>query len=459
MSSVIIEVFFRKTRLMITIKNKSFKILFILIVFLISPIRVKATTQANLLNISCVWTINGQDAPEALKDASIKSSYLFEKDKPLTIECSTPIKYLYILFDRPTTLYTITTPTSTQSAGFFGFLHELITLNTASTTVTLNLNPGRVASIFVYSEGTLPSTVQVWKTPANDADLLVFAAHSDDEALYFGPAIVKSVDAKKIVQVAYLTQHFSDRRRPHETLDSLWELGVTNYPIFGPFPDQQTSTLSHAYTIFPKEKVLAYEILQIRRFKPEVILSHDFAGEYGHGAHMVLSDVLKEAILKSGDINSFTDTAVIYGTFTPLKVYFHLYDQHQIILDVYTPLPSFDDRSPLEVARAAYEYHVTQHIWPLKVIDYTVGDVRKFGLYSTLVGDDTGNDLFEHVPPKPTIEDKPKPDPDVDPPSSIITESQIKTLILWLGSGVILSVSVSAIILATQGRLKRPIRR
>ena len=423
-----------------------------------SPISVKAATQASLLNTNCIWTIDGQEAPEALKDASIKSSFLFEKDKPLTIECSTPIKSIYILFDRPTTLYTITTPT-TQSAGFFGFLHELIPLDSPSSTVTLNLNSGRIASIFVYSEGALPSTVQVWKTPAYDADLLVFAAHSDDEALYFGPAIVKSVDAKKTVQVAYLTQHFSDRRRPHETLDSLWELGVTNYPIFGPFPDQQTSSLSHGYTIFPKEKVLAYEILQIRRFKPEVILSHDFAGEYGHGAHMVLSDVLKEAILKSGDINSFTDTAVTYGTFTPLKVYFHLYDQNQIILDVYTPIASFNDRSPLEVARAAYEYHVTQHIWPLKVIDYTVGDVRKFGLYSTLVGDDTGNDLFEHVPPKPTIEDKPKPDPDVDPPSSFFNESQIKTLILWLGSGVILSLSVGAIILTTQTKPKRSIKR
>jgi LmbE family N-acetylglucosaminyl deacetylase len=444
---------------MIKTKNKTFKILFILIVFLMSPIHVKAATQASVLNSDCVWTIDGQEAPEAVKDASIKSSALFEKDKPLTIQCSTPIKYLYLLFDRPTTLYTITTPTSTLSAGAFGFLHELIPLDSPSLTVTLNLNPGRVASIFVYSEGTLPSSVQQWKTPATDADLLVFAAHSDDEALYFGPAIVKSVDAKKIVQVAYLTQHFSDRRRPHETLDSLWELGVTHYPIFGPFPDQQTSSLSHAYTIFPKEKVLAYEILQIRRFKPEVILSHDFAGEYGHGAHMVLSDVLKEAILKSGDINSFTDSAVIYGTFTPLKVYIHLYDQHQLLLDVYTPIASFDDRSPLEVARAAYEFHVTQHIWPLKVIDYTVGDVRKFGLYSTLVGLDTGNDLFEHIPIKPTIPDKPKPDPDVEPPSSFFNESRIKTLILWLGSGVILSVSVGAIILMTQTRHKRPKRR
>jgi hypothetical protein len=198
-----------------------------------------------------------------------------------------------------------------------------------------------------------------------------------------------------------------------------------------------------------------YEIFQIRRFKPEVILSHDFAGEYGHGAHMVLSDVLKEAILKSGDMTEYTSSAVEYGTFTPLKVYIHLYAENQIILDVYTPLASFGNRSPLEVARAAYEYHVTQHIWPLKVIDYTVGDVRKFGLYSSLVGSDTGNDLFEHVPVKPVIPVDPKPDPDVTPPDSFFSESQIKLLVLGLGSGVLLSVAIGTIILAAQAKRRR----
>lgn len=444
-----------KARPMITKKIRLLKIMFILFVFFGSGLNIKAETQASLLNNQCDWSIQGQEAPKALSDSAMLTSFLVEKDKPLTIACSTEISFIYILFDRAPSLYTITTPTTTQSAGFFGFLHELIPLDTPATTVTLNLNPGRIASIFVYSQGILPSTVQIWKTPSTDADLLVFATHGDDEALYFGPAIVKSVDAGKLVQVAYLTHHFSDRRRPHETLDSLWELGVTHYPIFGPFPDQQSTSLKHGYTIFPKDKVMAYEILQIRRFKPEVILTHDFAGEYGHGAHMVLSDVLKEAILKSGDITAYPSSAVVYGPFTPLKVYVHLYAENPIILDVYTPIGSFGNRSALEVARAAYEYHVSQHIWPLKVIDYTVGDVRKFGLYSTLVGLDTGNDLFQHVPPKVIIPEPPLPDPDVMPPTPLFNDNQIRHLFFWLTGGIIVSLSIGLITLGLQKRSTR----
>ncbi len=183
---------------------------------------------------------------------------------------------------------------------------------------------------------------------------------------------------------------------------------MTAYPIFGPYKDKLVSTLKQAYAYYPKEEVLTYEIGLIRRFKPEVILSHDFAGEYGHGAHMLLSDVLKEAIISSNDPKIDPASASLYGTHDPLKTYIHLYKTNKIILDVYTPLAYFNNRSPLVVARAAYDKHISQHIWPLAVIVYSVGDVRRFGLYRSTVGLDTGNDLFEHIPKKPVIV---KPDP------------------------------------------------
>lgn len=417
------------------------------LLLLSSPLSAKAEAPASLLNAQCTWTINGAQAPAALTDSIIKTYMTFTQGQALTIQCPTDIAYVYVLMDEAPSLYAVTTPQGTQNAGAFGFIHELIPLDTLSKTVTLHFNPRRVASVLAYSEGTLPPDVQVWERPTTDADLLVLSAHGDDEALYFGPAIVKSIDAGKIVQVAYMTVHTNDRRRSHETLDSLWTLGVRSYPIFGRWPDRQSKTLEHGYTIFPKEEVLAYEIELIRRFKPEVILSHDFNGEYGHGAHMVLSDVLKTAILKSGDATVHPQTAAIYGTFTPLKVYIHMLETRQILLDVYSPIASFDNKSALQVARDAYALHLSQHIWPLQVIDYTFGDVRKFGLYSTLVGTDSGKDLFEHVPPKVIIHPRPLPDPDDHPIPQPPTVGWIAWAIPTLIVALVVSILIGLILL------------
>ncbi len=425
-----------------TLTISIFLTLFLLLGSSFSALALTPDQSAVLLNKNSTWLINGSAAPSSLTDTAITTAYNLTANSTLTISSATKIKYVYVLFDQAPQAYTMTTPTETQRVGLNGFLHELITLRESSTTVSLNLNPGKIASIMVYSEGSLPKDVQVWERPALDADLLVFAAHSDDEALYFGPAIAKSIEAGKIVQVAYLTHHFATRVRPHETLDSLWVLGVHSYPIFGPFPDKQSTSLNHAYTIFPKEQVLNYEITLIRRFKPEVILSHDFAGEYGHGAHMILSDVLKEAITLSSDFTVDPASAVVYGTFSPLKVYIHLYQENPILLDVYTPLPGFGNLSPLQVARAAYEKHVSQHIWPLSVITSTVGDVRKFGLYYTTLPADTTNDLFEHVPAKLIRIDPIKPKPPVIPTSSnsILDSTQVQTLVAGLvGAALILT--------------------
>lgn len=428
-----------------TLMNSIFLTLFL---FLGSSFTVLAQTpvqNAILLNKNSTWLINGSVAPASLTDTAITTAYTLTANSTLTISSATKISYVYVLFDQAPQAYTLTTPTETQRVGLNSFLHELITLNQPSTDVTLSLNPGKIASIMVYSEGTLPKDVQVWERPALDADLLVFAAHSDDEALYFGPAIAKSIEAGKKVQVAYLTHHFATRVRPHETLDSLWVLGVRSYPIFGPFPDKQSTTLAHAYTIFPKEQVLQYEITLIRRFKPEVILSHDFAGEYGHGAHMILSEVLKEAILLSSDFSVEPASAVVYGTFSPLKVYIHLYKENPILLDVYAPLASYGNLSSLQVARAAYEKHVSQHIWPLSVITSTVGDVRKFGLYYTTLEADTSNDLFEHVPDKIIRVDPPKPKPPVIPSSSASSMDGLQMLTLLFGL-VALALLISGLI-------------
>ena len=395
-----------------------FKISLFLMVFLLicgsTPIYanqdVKNLAVAQNLNAVSVFKINDRLASKDLSDNLINTTFMFDQESILTITSQSDIAYVYILFDRPPFPYTVHYENISQDAGISGFLHELIPLKVASKNITINMPEGRVASLYVYSAGQLPKNVQQWNPPCQDADLLVLPAHGDDEALYFGPAIAISVAQGKQVQVAYLVDHsLTDRRRPHETLDSLWELGVTAYPIFGAYKDMQSRSLAHAKTIYPEAELLKTQVDLIRRFKPEVIMSHDFAGEYGHGAHMLVSDVLTKAIHLSNDVSYNPVSAFMYGLFQPLKVYIHLYAQHEIFLDIYQPLDYFDGRTSFQVAKDAYEKHISQHIWPLKVIDYTIGDVRRFGLYATWVGPDTSNLLFENIPAQLVLPEKPQP--------------------------------------------------
>ena len=78
-------------------------------------------------------------------------------------------------------------------------------------------------------------------------------------------------------------------------------LGITAYPIIGEFPDIASRSLAHAYSVYDETKILHYQIELIRRFRPDVILAHDIKGEYGHGAHMLNTDILRKAIEESND--------------------------------------------------------------------------------------------------------------------------------------------------------------
>ena len=43
-----------------------------------------------------------------------------------------------------------------------------------------------ICEVTVYSQGTLPENVQVWREPAGQVDLMLLSAHPDDEVLWFG---------------------------------------------------------------------------------------------------------------------------------------------------------------------------------------------------------------------------------------------------------------------------------
>jgi hypothetical protein len=90
----------------------------------------------------------------------------------------------------------------------------------------------------------------------------------------------------------------------------------------------------------------------------------------------------------------------MYGVWDPPKTYIHLWQEGPIVLDIDTPLDFFDGKSAFNRSQAAFEIHVSQHIWGFRrwlngsdfsitkstqIRNYAPG---KFGLYRSTVGAD-----------------------------------------------------------------------
>ncbi len=386
------------------------------------PVFAAASRAASSKAVSATVSVSLRTASAASATATAEAPVLDKIAKTTKgtaewrVECATPMHWVAVRFHKTPEPYNVLADQKTIPAGREGFLHELIPLEGGVKTLALQVDPAKIQSVTVYGAGSLHKAVQNWLPPAEKADLLAFPTHADDEVLFFGGAIVLAAQQGKKVQVAYLTNHWATAPRPHELLDGLWEMGVRHYPIISPFVDAYAKDLAQAQKIYDGKKFEEYETEQIRRFKPDVIVGHAENGEYGHGGHIMNTLALKEAVLSAADNTKFPASAEKYGVWDTPKLYLHNFGKTPLVLDVKKPLPLFDGRTAFEVAKAAYQKHVSQ----VKGTDFTVQatgnmGITNFGLFRTTVGPDAaGNEkgMFQNiVPPPPPVSSAPSAPP------------------------------------------------
>ena len=357
-----------------------------------------------------------------LFDGYIYSGATSYKNASLTLEHQEGIGSLYILFGLEHGPYSVIDNSSGENYTFGeeGFLHEFIDLEgifgTAPTSVTLNFGEKAVEiyELYIYSSGEVPDTVQKWNAPVDEkTDLILFSTHGDDEQLFFAGILpYYAVERGYQVQVVYLTNHRNQApRRAHEMLNGLWAVGITTYPVFGEYNDFFTKSMQSAYDSFhalgwPQEQMVGFVVEQLRRFKPQVVVGHDFNGEYGHGQHMVYIDLLVKALEISNDATQYPELAEKYGLWDVPKTYVHLYEENQIVMDWDQPMESFNGMTPFQVTKElGFPCHISQqydfawYIYPYE----TAAEIPRynpcyFGLYRSTVGPDIEkNDFFENV--------------------------------------------------------------
>ena len=258
-----------------------------------------------------------------------------------------------------------------------------------------------IRELYLFSQGTPDiAATPDWQPPCEKADILFVVAHPDDEILWFGGAIPYYAGQLGLqVQAAYLTCYKPERRL--ELLNGLWHCGVHNYPDIADFEDYHYQRLDYAYHAWGRENILRHMVRLLRRYQPEVVVTHDLKGEYGHTQHIVCAETMLEAAACAADAAYDPDSAAQYGAWQVKKVYLHLGDAPTTRMDWSQPLSFFQGKTGLEVAAEAFQLHVTQ-TWSGKFAVAAPGDSYDSTLYTlaySTVGEDArGGDFLENIP-------------------------------------------------------------
>lgn len=351
----------------------------------------------------------------------------YENIEKITISANAPINAIYVVFYDAPTSFSVNGKTYSAS-----FLHQFAEVESASEIELVFSKKTKVCDIFAFGD-TVPDWVQKWTPPVDKADILLCPTHSDDDQLYFAGLLPCYAGEKGYsVQVAYLVDHSLNPQRRHELLNGLWTAGVTAYPVINPIADLYSESAEEALQKLStygvsEDDILDFQITILRRFKPQVVVTHDFDGEYGHGMHKLNAKTMARAIEISGDAAASPQSAEQYGVWSVKKMYVHLYEQNQVVLDLDTPLEKFGGKTAYEVSCEAFDHHKSQHSYSFlswlrgknneytKATQITKYSPTQYGLYYTAVGEDKQkNDLFENLTDYKTIAAKEKEKADAE---------------------------------------------
>ena len=263
--------------------------------------------------------------------------------------------------------------------------------------ITPSPEKGALATLRVYDENYPRHVVQQWEPMPEKINILLVSTHEDDEILFFGGAI-PYYSAREDTSIGVVYMADCGRIRYREALDGLWTCGLKYHPIFLGLEDYQTYNLAEARALWKEDEPVEKLVRLIRRYKPEVLLTQDFDGEYGHAQHKACAQITAEALEAAAREDFDPDSAKEYGTWQVKKMYVHLYGENQIHMDWTQPLGEDEVVTPLFLAIEAYDKHRSQQAYFSMRKQGVTYDNTLFGLYYTDVGPDVDkNDFMENA--------------------------------------------------------------
>lgn len=362
---------------------------------------------AEELTAQCTLTASFVSRLTRLTDGDKESAQRIAAGESVTISWTeeVPVEAVYLSFYYAPAAYTVIQrdaagATLAEEAGTL-LWNEVIEPVSGAQSVTIVAGEEEIAlgTLAAYGAGAVADYLP-WRSAPEKADYLLVAMHPDDDALFLGGVIpIYGAEQGREGAAVYLASRV--RQRVDEALRGAWTMGLRAQPVFGGFPDIPNEYRSQFENTFRSADVVQYLVRQMRRLKPEVVVSQDLNGEYGHWQHVLLANAVLEAAPLAADAAYDPESAEQYGAWEVKKVYLHLYAENRIQLPVTEPLAAFGGRTAVEVAAEAFACHESQLPSRHAVTNEGIYSLSDFGLAYTTVGADTPgvNDMFEHIDP------------------------------------------------------------
>ncbi len=259
-----------------------------------------------------------------------------------------------------------------------------------------------------------------WLPPTNKIALLAVWAHPDDEGIWGGGSLpyYSSVLHMPTMIVCMCP---SEAVRYDELRCAAWSYGLRYEPVFGDFMGYNsglntntafgTNTINLTWDYWAdgryqgtmseveagKARAINFVAEQIRRYRPDVVITHDLNGETGHDNHKATAYAVTQAFSVAADPNATATNLVGLPPWQAQKLYVHLYPSNRLFHTYWeTPSASLSNQTPHQAVNVGLTCHVSQgsNRWICASVyppsgSYTTWPSEWWGLYASVVGPDT----------------------------------------------------------------------
>jgi LmbE family N-acetylglucosaminyl deacetylase len=276
-----------------------------------------------------------------------------------------------------------------------------------------------------------PVALPYLATPAKVAVMLV-TAHPDDEGMLVG--FVPWIAQVKRLPLAWVVltsgddskgvKPFGDRSiRENELRRAAWVYGLPNEPIFGRFRDGVGSgTIEETWRLWGGERApVEFLVQQIRRYRPEVLVTLAFDSVTGHPNHAAAALAATKAADAAGDAAAFPVAPGAPAPWSPKKIYVHNWPGRRLTMDWTMPVPGAPGLTPHAIVSEGIRQHASQGVSRRPM--FVGRTTTSFGLYFSSVGADRpGGDLFDNLDLSafPPLKQSPGPDLTLPPAPWIV---------------------------------------
>lgn len=252
--------------------------------------------------------------------------------------------------------------------------------------------------------------------------VLAVSTHPDDEGIFFGGLLPYYAAGLQLptVLVSLTSGDWYPTNltvREAELRCAASKYGLSYEPLFPRFKDVSNSLPNNPYSNpmdatwdywadgvlqgdgsdveLGKRKAISYLAEQIRRYRPEIVMTQDQNGEYGHYNHIAAVYAVTNAFFLAADPSATNANLIDLPPWQAKKLYLHLFPQNRLFhpyLEI--PIPELSNLTCRQMADHGLDCHVSQRSPDVSTV-YRTGEnfdgyhSEWWGLYYSSVGPDT----------------------------------------------------------------------